>query len=118
MPRRVAEGVRCESLDELIRVLARTALFLGNDSGPAHLAGALGLPTVAVFGPSDPRIWKPLGSKVRTVTCREPCAPCSAGAPIACPSTRCLGTIPAEEIARAGLEVLGVSRHESRSRKG
>ncbi len=113
-----AEGVPSETLGDLLRLLARTALFLGNDSGPAQLAGALGLPTVSVFGPSDPRVWRPLGSKVRAVACRAPCAPCSAGGPIECPSTSCLGTIPAEEIARAGLELLGLPRHRPRSREG
>jgi len=112
------EGVLSETLGDLLRVLARTALFLGNDSGPAQLAGALGLPTVSVFGPSDPRVWRPLGSKVRAVACGEPCAPCSAGGPIECPSTRCLGTLPAEEIARAGLELLDLPRHRSGSRDG
>ncbi len=113
-----AEGVRSETLGDLLRVLARTALFLGNDSGPAQLAGALGLPTVSVFGPSDPRVWRPLGGKVRAVSCREPCAPCSAGGPVECPSPRCLGTIPPEEIARVGLELLGLLPHGSGSRDG
>ncbi len=112
------EGGRSETLGDLLRVLARTALFLGNDSGPAQLAGALGLPTVSVFGPSDPRVWRPLGRKVRAVACREPCAPCSAGGPIECPSTRCLATIPAEEIARAGLELLGPPPRAGGSRGG
>jgi ADP-heptose:LPS heptosyltransferase len=35
------------------------SLFLGNDSGPAHLAAAFGLPLVALFGPSDSEIWSP-----------------------------------------------------------
>lgn len=42
-------------------LLASADLFLGNDSGVAHLAAAVGTPTVAVFGPTDPRIWRPLG---------------------------------------------------------
>jgi len=113
-----AAGSRSETLGDLLRVLARTALFVGNDAGPAQLAGALGLPTVSVFGPSDPRVWRPLGRKVCAVACREPCAPCSAGGPIECLSTRCLGTIPAEEIARAGLDLLGLPPHSSGRRDG
>lgn len=41
--------------------------FIGNDSGVSHLAGFLGVPTVAVFGPSDPRQWRPWGPSVSVV---------------------------------------------------
>jgi heptosyltransferase-3 len=40
-------------------LLASSSLFVGNDSGPAHMAAAFGLPTVVLFGPSDPEIWGP-----------------------------------------------------------
>jgi ADP-heptose:LPS heptosyltransferase len=46
--------------------LARAAV--GNDSGPTHLAAAVGCPTVAIFGPSDPAVWAPLGPHVCVVT--------------------------------------------------
>lgn len=45
--------------------LARAAV--GNDSGPTHLAAAVGCPTVAVFGPTDPTVWAPVGCLVRVV---------------------------------------------------
>jgi ADP-heptose:LPS heptosyltransferase len=48
--------------------LARAAV--GNDSGPTHLAAAVGCPTVAVFGPTDPAVWAPVGSHVRVVAGR------------------------------------------------
>jgi ADP-heptose:LPS heptosyltransferase len=48
-------------------VLRRAEAFLGNDSGLAHLAGLLGVPTLALFGPSDPVLWAPLGPRVRVV---------------------------------------------------
>jgi len=47
------------SLSEIKRLLASAALFVGNDSGPAHMAAAFGLPSVVIFGPSDPAIWGP-----------------------------------------------------------
>jgi heptosyltransferase-3 len=40
-------------------VLSRAALFIGNDSGPAHLAAAFNVPSVVLFGPSKPAIWGP-----------------------------------------------------------
>jgi ADP-heptose:LPS heptosyltransferase len=46
-------------LDEIKSLLSGAALFLGNDSGPAHMAAAFGLPVVSIFGASDPAIWRP-----------------------------------------------------------
>lgn len=47
------------ALEEIKSLLAGASLFIGNDSGPAHMAAAFGLPVVALFGPSDPAIWHP-----------------------------------------------------------
>ena len=64
-----AEGVeaaRPASLDELRLRLQREAVrFLGNDSGPAHLAAASGLPVEVVYADTDPRVWRPLGPNAR-----------------------------------------------------
>ncbi len=48
-------------------VLARAAVYVGNDSGVSHLAAAFGAPTLALFGPTDPAAWAPIGSLVRTL---------------------------------------------------
>jgi ADP-heptose:LPS heptosyltransferase len=64
----------------LPRVAALLSLargMVGNDSGPTHLAAAVGCPTVAVFGPTDPAVWAPLGPHVRVVAGREGDAPWS-----------------------------------------
>jgi len=65
------------SLGELMGVLPELALIVTNDSGPMHLAAALEVPTVAVFGPTDPRETGPLSKVARVV--REPvdCSPCA-----------------------------------------
>jgi len=47
------------SLSDLKNLLASASLFVGNDSGPAHMAAAFGLPSVVLFGASDPEIWGP-----------------------------------------------------------
>lgn len=52
---------------ELFNELRTASLFIGNDSGPSHLAGAMGLPTIALFGPTDPAVWKPMGPRVRVL---------------------------------------------------
>lgn len=53
---------RC-SLSELIALTRRAALFIGGDTGPLHLAAALGIPVVAIFGPTDPARNGPYGTK-------------------------------------------------------
>ncbi len=61
------DAVRFEDLGELARFLAGARLFLGNDSGIAHLAAAVGTPVVALFGPTDPAVWAPRGPHVSVV---------------------------------------------------
>ena len=55
--------VVCASLDELCKVIETARLFIGNDSGPTHVAAALGVKTLALFGPSRADHWsKHLGN--------------------------------------------------------
>jgi heptosyltransferase III len=51
----------------LAAVLASAGLFVGHDSGVSHLAAAWGAPTLALFGPTDPAVWAPVGPRVRVV---------------------------------------------------
>jgi ADP-heptose:LPS heptosyltransferase len=53
-------------------VLAQAAAYVGNDSGVTHLAAAWGAPTVALFGPTDPGVWSPVGPRVTIVRGPEP----------------------------------------------
>jgi ADP-heptose:LPS heptosyltransferase len=46
-------------------------LFIGHDSGVSHLAASWGAPTLALFGPTDPAVWAPVGPRVRVVRARE-----------------------------------------------
>lgn len=62
------------SLVELGDLIDSARLFIGNDAGPTHLAGQLGIPTVALFGPSDPRVWAPVGPAVCLVSPEHPAA--------------------------------------------
>jgi Glycosyltransferase family 9 (heptosyltransferase) len=57
-------------LPEVAALLSLARGTVGNDSGPTHLAAAVGCPTVAIFGPTDPVVWAPVGSHVRVVTGR------------------------------------------------
>ena len=55
----------------LLALLSMAAGYVGNDSGPTHLAGAAGATTLALFGPTDPRVWRPLGPKVDVLRSQE-----------------------------------------------
>ena len=56
-----------ESLEDVAALMSLADVYVGNDSGPSHLAAALGVPTLAVFGPTDPASWRPLGVDVEVV---------------------------------------------------
>jgi ADP-heptose:LPS heptosyltransferase len=55
---------RFDDLYELACWLATARIYIGSDSGPTHLAAAVGTPVVALFGPSDPAVWAPRGPHV------------------------------------------------------
>lgn len=59
--------VRGETIPMLAARFARAALYVGNDTGPLHLAGATGCPTVGIYGWTDPAEWSPVGARVRCV---------------------------------------------------
>jgi heptosyltransferase I len=65
----VAQGIAC-SLTELIALTRRARLFIGGDTGPMHLAAALGIPVVAIFGPTNPARNGPFGT--RSIVLRNP----------------------------------------------
>jgi len=56
-------------LAEVKNLVSGAALFIGNDSGPAHIAAAFGIPVVVLFGPSNPVTWAPWRTEARVLTC-------------------------------------------------
>ncbi len=64
------------TLMETAAVIQRARLFVGPDSGLAHLAAALGTPSVVLFGPSEPRKWGLIAARHAVVRHKLPCAPC------------------------------------------
>ena len=86
------QRVKTNSLDELVRVIAGARLFVGNNSGPMHIASAVGTPGVILIGPSSP-CWDPAWNKDRFKLLREPrisCQPCDEASK---PANRCLNTL-------------------------
>jgi ADP-heptose:LPS heptosyltransferase len=63
----LAKVLRLGSYLELLAELGGAGVFVGNDSGPAHLAAMIGVPTLCLFGPTSERLWRPMGPKVRTL---------------------------------------------------
>ncbi len=59
--------VRDRSVSFVAALLRRARLCVGNDSGVSHLAAAVGTPTLALFGPTDPAVWGPVGAAARTL---------------------------------------------------
>lgn len=95
------------SLGELIALMRRTRVFIGGDTGPLHLAAALEIPTVALFGPTDPARNGPFGN--RSIVLRHAASPTTHQRnPDADPG---LLQITAEETTQAALTLLGAARH-------
>ena len=89
---------KMDSLIQLASMLQTAGGFVGNDSGVSHLAAFLGLPTVVVFGPSDPAIWRPTGRSVRIVKPDIDCHPCFATNNNRCKTMECFDQTTAEMV--------------------
>jgi ADP-heptose:LPS heptosyltransferase len=103
----------------LAAVLERLDVYITGDTGPMHLAAAVGTPVVAVFGPSDPVRYAPRDDRHRIVRIDLPCSPCNR---IRLPPARCVGHTPdclegidVEMVYRAALDVLDTARATTRS---
>ena len=86
-------------LPELAALLSRCDLVISNDSGPVHVAAAVGTPTVTIFGPSDDVKYRPLGEKHRVVKTEIDCRPCGKHQ---CPlgHHRCMTEITVDQILK------------------
>jgi len=82
------------SLRQLASVIKYADIFIGNDSGPMHIASAVGTKIVAFFGPSLPKHWAPYGDNLIFFK-NLPCSPCDR---INCQDNRCLKEIKPEEV--------------------
>jgi lipopolysaccharide heptosyltransferase II len=96
------------SLGQLAGILSRCRAVISPDSGPAHMAGALGVPVVAVFGPTSPDRWAPRGPRVKVVRRELACAPCSNHGGASCPvdTLECMNDLDPEEVWKGLSELL------------
>ena len=90
------------SIRELMAVVQRCHLFLTNDTGPMHIAAALGVPVVAIFGPTNSRTTSPWGDAHRIVRRPVECSPCLLRE---CPiDHRCMTHISVDDVYQAAVE--------------
>jgi len=98
-------------------LIGRCRLMVANDSGPVHLASAVGTPVVAIFGPSNDRMWAPYPtSDPRHQVVREQlaCTPCiwrghAYGTPQGCPARTCLAILEPARVLEAAERALAAS---------
>lgn len=107
----IARGTACQSfagksnLRQLMAMLSICDVVLSGDSGPLHLADALGVPTVAIFGSTDPGISAPYSKRGTVLYEKQPCAPChKRNCPIHFP---CMKAISVSSVYEACLAELG-----------
>jgi heptosyltransferase II len=84
------------TLREAIYLISQCSLFISNDSGLMHIAGALNIPTIAIFGSTNPVTTSPAGNKSIIVRREVPCSPCLKKT---CPTDfRCMKLISVEDV--------------------
>jgi len=92
----------------LAALVSELDTLVAADSGPAHVAAAVGVPTVTLFGPTDPRLTAPLGPGQRVLWRQPPCSPCFLSE---CPiDHRCLRAIEVAEVEAAVVAALAARR--------
>jgi heptosyltransferase-2 len=93
------------TLAQFIELASRCELFLTNDSGAMHIASALGVPTVAIFGATDDIATGPTGPRARVVREKVECSPCLLRE---CPiDHRCMTRVSAGRVVEEALDLLG-----------
>ena len=98
------------TIPELAELLRGARLYIGNDSGPMHLAAAVGTPTVAVWGSSDSRRWRPWAVEHRVVQNPFECNPCPGYRCLVAPSPLCIESVTVEQVNQAVGELLDTPR--------
>jgi lipopolysaccharide heptosyltransferase II len=99
-PKRTTDLTGQLSLPELIEWLRVSALLITNDSGPMHLAAAVGTPIVALFGPTSPQRTGPYGQAEHVLQLQLPCVPCLKSRCHQTNYMECLTQLPVENVVK------------------
>lgn len=103
------------ALGDLPALYALTVVMVTNDSGPAHFAAASGLPTIVLFGPETPNLYRPLGNSIPIyagLAC-SPCVSASNHRKSACDDNVCMRAISVEQVFAAVTDVLAAPTRAS-----
>jgi len=88
-------------IPQLISLMAGTSLFVGNDSGPAHIAAAFGKPCAVIFGSSNSKVWGPWKTPSQVIETPWDCKPCPGDRCYAFDQPRCILSVEEASVARA-----------------
>jgi len=104
------------SLRETAELMAASALVVGNDSGLSHVAAAVGVATLMLFGPTDDACLGPLPPNVTVLRTGLPCEPCWRLSPLAACRRRidCLAQLDVERVERAARSLISLPGEENR----
>ena len=89
------------TLDHMLALIAGARLFVGNDSGPAHVAAAFAIPSVVIFGSSNSQVWHPWKTRYRVVETSWDCKPCPGDRCYAFDRPRCILSVEDDPVRRA-----------------
>jgi len=89
------------SLQQIASILEMCDLYIGNDSGITHLSAAVGTPTIAIFGPTNARIWGPVGNNIKIIFLNISCSPCGKEKMLSCEQRRCFELITLNDLFKA-----------------
>jgi ADP-heptose:LPS heptosyltransferase len=113
-------GLRCfagQPLPWVQSLIAGAALFVGNDSGPAHIAAAFGVPTIVVFGSSNSKAWRPWKTPHVVVETDWECKPCPGDRCYAFDEPRCILSVEAEAVCAAIERLMAEMPHNQADRR-
>lgn len=88
-------------IPELKNLIAGASLFVGNDSGPAHIAAAFGVPAAVIFGSSNSAVWGPWRAPAEVIETAWDCKPCPGDRCYAFDSPRCILSVTADSVIEA-----------------
>ncbi len=100
------------SIGELVALIADAQLFVGNDSGPAHIAAAVKTPQVVLFGPASSERWRPWRAPAQLVQNHFACNPCAMYTCAAFAEPECIRSISVQQVMQAIAKVTGDARFE------
>lgn len=107
------------NLRQLAAVISKSHLYIGNDSGPLYMAASINIPTIGIYGPSDPRLVAPQGEKHKYLWSNVDCSPCyhpmsvyDTDFSVCKENHKCMKSISVESVIHLVEKQFGATTHE------